>query len=183
MANSIYVVVCQTGTGVAKMIKFFTKKPYNHSSVSTDRNLSEMYSFCRTYMHSPLPATFNREIIGEGTLGLYDNIPCELYEIPVSYEQKREFERILNHFKTNRLSYSYNIMGLISIPLNKKLIRKNKFVCSQFVAHILTLSGIRLNKPIWLYSPEDLRYLPNAKLIYRGELNTYFAQINATCSA
>ena len=35
-----------------------------------------------------------------------------------------------------------------------------------------------LDKPPCLYSPDDLRYLPDAKLIYRGELNQYYQEQN-----
>ena len=30
MQEHIYVIVAQTGTNVAKLIKLFTRKPYNH---------------------------------------------------------------------------------------------------------------------------------------------------------
>lgn len=174
MNEAIYIIVTQTGTSVAKIIKFFTRKPYNHSSISADLSLSDMYSFSRKYTPFPLPAGFNQEIVGKGTLGLFSYIPCEIYMLPVTSEQKENFHRILEHFKKYRNYYSYNILGFWSIPFRLHLERKNKFVCSQFVAHIINESGISLNKPVCMYSPEDLRHLPNAQLIYRGELNDYY---------
>lgn len=174
MTDAVYIIVSQTGTGVSKLIKFFTKKPYNHSSISADLTLSDMYSFCRKYTPFPLPAGFNQEIVGEGTLGLYSNIPCEIYMIPVSTEQKDKFYDILNHFKKYKSNYSYNVLGMWAILFRLHFERKNKFVCSQFVAYIIKESGIELNKPVCLYSPEDLRHLPNSKLVYRGELNEFY---------
>lgn len=173
MADNIYIIVAQTGTSVARMIKFFTKKPYNHVSISGDIALSKMYSFCRTYRHIPLPATFNEEIIGQGTLGLYNNIPCEIYEIPVTHKQKIQFEKIIQKFYTFRNNYSYNILGLIAIYFNISWDRKDHFLCSQFVAHIFKEIGLSLQKNPCLYTPDDFRYLSDAKLIYRGELNQW----------
>jgi len=170
----IYIIVAQTRTGVAKAIKFFTRKPYNHVSISGDVGLSEMYSFCRNYPRVPLPATFNKEIIGQGTLGLYDNIPCEIYRVPVTSEQKREFEQIMQHFFTFRKTYSYNILGLVAIFLKISWSRKNHFLCSQFVAHTFFKLGLELSKSPCLYTPDDFRYLPNAELVYRGELNSWY---------
>ena len=69
MQDHIFVLLMQTGTSVAKVLHFFTRKPYNHASVALDLTLEEMYSFCRNHSHFPLPAGFNREIVGEGTLG------------------------------------------------------------------------------------------------------------------
>lgn len=174
MTDAIYITVSQTGTTVAKIIKFFTRKPYNHSSIADDLSLSDMYSFCRNYTPFPLPAGFNQEIVGQGTLGKFSYIPCEIYELPVTKAQKIKFHKLLNHFKQYRDSYSYNILGFWSIPFRLHLERKNKFVCSQFVAYIIKEAGINLNKPVWMYSPEDLRHLPNARLVYRGELNEYY---------
>ena len=57
-----------------------------------------------------------------------------------------------------------------------------KFVCSQFVAYVLEECGVRLDKAPCLYSPDDLRYLPDAKLIYRGELNRYYHEQNQMLS-
>lgn len=173
MQEHIYVIVAQTGTNVAKLIKLFTRKPYNHVSLSGDLLLTDMYSFCRNYPMVPLPATFNKEIIGEGTLGLYNNIPCEIYEVPVTHEQKCEFNCIMEHFFAFRNAYSYNILGLIAIFLKISWSRKNRFLCSQFVAHTFVKLGIKLEKSPCLYTPDDFRYLPNAKLIYQGELNRW----------
>jgi hypothetical protein len=174
MNDAIYIIVSQTGTSVAKMIKFFTRKPYNHSSISVDLTLSDMYSFCRNYSTFPLPAGFNREIVGEGTFGRFSYIPCEIYMLPVTAEQKKKFMSILEHFKKYSDTYSYNILGFWSIPFRLHIERKNKFVCSQFVAYIIRESGLQLNKPVCMYSPEDLRHLPDAKLMYRGELNDFY---------
>lgn len=43
----IYIVLLQTGTVPAKLIKFYTRNPYAHASIAFDSNLSEMYSFAR----------------------------------------------------------------------------------------------------------------------------------------
>ncbi len=57
MDDVLLIVLSQTGTCVARFIRLFTRKPYNHASVSLDLSLEEIYSFCRTYRHLPLPAT------------------------------------------------------------------------------------------------------------------------------
>ena len=140
MQDHIFVLLMQTGTSVAKVLQFFTRKPYNHASVALDLTLEEMYSFCRNHIHFPLPAGFNQEIVGEGTLGRFLVIPCEIYAIPVTKEKKQE----------------------------------HKLHCSQFVATLLAQSGVRLNKPLSMHTPDDLRYISDAHLIYRGELNRFY---------
>lgn len=174
--RSVYVVVTRTGTSVARVIRIFSRMPYSHVSLSRDASLHQLYSFCRNYKPIPLPATFNTEMIGEGTLGAFDVIPCEIYEVPVTDAQYEHFEHLIEHFLECRKRYSYSIMGLLRVKLQIESKLKYKFVCSQFVAYVLKECGVKLNKPPCLYSPDDLRYLPDAKLIYRGELNHYYQE-------
>ncbi|MBP3380543.1 MAG: hypothetical protein J6K77_06755 [Ruminococcus sp.] len=175
----IFIIITQTGTKPAKFFRFFTKKPYNHSSLSGTANLSDMYSFCRTYRPFALPATFNKETVGKGTLGKFGYIPCEIYRIEVTAEQKEEYFRIIKHFSDNRKAYSYNILGLIPMYLNIPWKRKNSFVCSQFVAYTLDQIGIPLDKPFTLYTPDDFRRFPGAQLYYAGELNTFYDEVRS----
>ena len=179
MEDYIYLIVAQTGTRPARFFRFITKKPYNHVSLSGDESLSEMYSFCRTYHPFPLPATFNKETVGKGTLGKYDFIPCEIYRIPVTYEQKQEYNSVIRHFADNRNIYSYNVLGLLAVYLNIEWNRKKSFVCSQFVAYTMDKIGIPLQKSFCLYTPDDFRKFPGATLVYSGELNSFYYDMKA----
>lgn len=156
-----------------------TKKPYNHVSLAGDLSLSAMYSFCRTYSPVPLPATFNQEIVGKGTLGKYDSIPCEIYRIPVTRKQREIYEDTIEYFCKNRNIFSYNILGLIAVYLNIEWKRRKNFLCSQFVAYTLEKIGIPLEKPFCLYKPDDFRGFPYAELIYQGELNDFYYQMKS----
>ena len=175
---AIYVVVSRTGTSVARAIRVVTKMPYSHASLAEDASLRELFSFARSYTPVPLPATFNPEYIGQGTLGKFTVIPCEIYEIPVTQEQYQHFQEIIAHFQAFRKRYSYSLIGLLRVKMQIEKELSRKFVCSQFVAYVLNECGVILDKPPCLYSPDDLRYLPQARLIYRGELNRYYQEQN-----
>ena len=180
--RTVYVVVTSTGTGVARAIRIVTRMPYSHVSLSADASLHQLYSFCRNYKPLPLPATFNTELIGEGTLGKFAEIPCEIYEVPLTEEQYLHFQALITHFVSCRKMYSYSILGLFYVKMQKFHELQRKFVCSQFVAYVLDECGVTLDKPPCLYSPDDLRYLPDARLIYRGELNRYYHESNENAS-
>lgn len=171
MSNSIYLVFSNTSTYVAKMIRILSRKSFSHVSIASDSQLQDMYSFCRNYRRTPLPATFNKEDITNGTFGKY--IPCEIYRISLSDEQREEYEKIINYFMEHRCEYGYNVLGLCTIPLKKNIKRKNKYVCSQFVAHVLNSLDIELEKEVFLNAPEDLRHLECAQLVYRGDLHEF----------
>lgn len=173
----LYIVLTRTDTNIARFIRVITRKPYSHASIAMDISLQQLFSFCRNYPAIPLPATFNEELIGQGTFGRFDDIPCEIYEIPVTEEQYRHCMEQIGHFLACRKEYSYSLTGLCSVLLQIERELRNKFVCSQFVAYMLQECDVSLEKPASLYSPEDLRHLPAAKLIYRGELNHYYTQM------
>ena len=176
--DAVYVVVTSTGTHVARAIRKLTKMPYSHASLAPDASLQILYSFCRTYRAFPLPANFNEERIGQGLFGQFPNIPCEIYEIPVTTEQYQQFQHNLTTFYQRRRRYSYSLLNLLWVRLQIVRELHYRFVCSQFVAYMLDACGVPLDKPASLYSPDDLRHIPNAKLIYRGELNQYYQEHN-----
>lgn len=175
----IYIILTQTGTAPARFFRFLTKKPYNHVSLASSHDLSEMYSFCRTYKLLPLPSTFNKERVGKGALGSFSFIPCKIYRVKVTAKQKEKYCKIIKHFCNNRQFYSYNMLGLIPLYLNIDWPRKKNFVCSQFVACTMKYIGIELKKPYSLYIPDDFHKFPNSELYYSGELNYYYHDITS----
>lgn len=172
--KKIYVIISQTGTLVTKIIKHFTKAPYNHSSISAKADLSEMYSFCRYFTHLPLPAGFSKEDINTKVFGHYPNIPCEIYSIDITLPQHIKYEKLIQYFHREKRNYSFNLLGFVGVLLNVPIRRKRKLVCSQFVALMLTASGIvKFPKDIFLVTPNDFRNIPNSTLVYSGNLREY----------
>jgi hypothetical protein len=129
-----------------------------------------------------LPATFNPETIDKGVFGHTKIIPCEIYDIPVTAEQKAVFDALINHFIVNRKKYSYNTLGLFLIPLRINYSRKNKYLCSQFVAHVLDVMGFELGKPVFMFTPEDFRIVFKEHLIYQGELKEFVHNVKSGLS-
>ncbi|MFA5659391.1 MAG: hypothetical protein WC900_08915 [Oscillospiraceae bacterium] len=170
----VYVVLTQTGTNVSRIIKHFTKAPFNHSSVASDEDLNEMFSFCRYYKHSPLPAGFFQENIDTGVFNMFKSIPCQIYAFPATNEQFEKYNSLINHFKKARKLYSYNLLGLFAMAFGIHLKRKNRFVCSQFVAYMLSESGIAdFGKDYSLVRPDDFRFNEKAVLMYSGDIKQY----------
>ena len=170
----IYIILSQTGTKISRTIKFFTHAPYNHASISSDKELSEMYSFSRFHINRPLPAGFFSENRFKGVFSVYNFIPCEIYRIEVTDKQYNDYSKLIDHFRKNTKLYSYNLLGLITIPFGIPLRRRTRFVCSQFVAYALTKCKIaKFNKDFSLITPEDFRHIENSELIYCGDIKCF----------
>ncbi|MED4957924.1 hypothetical protein ABEO75_13185 [Paenibacillus macerans] len=172
--RSVYILLTNTGTLFTRVIKGYTGAPYNHASISFDRELSELYSFGRKNPNNPLNGGFVKEDIKTGTFSKYPNTTCVLYELRVTGREVEKMERVLRLFIRKRNKYLYNLLGVIGIVLKEPVEFSNSYFCSQFVAEILERSGIKLwNKLPALVTPDDFRQCNRLKLIYEGKLSEY----------
>ena len=172
--RSIYILLTDTGTWFSRMIKLYTKAPYNHVSISLDENLEELYSFGRKVYYNPLSAGFIKEGVEHGVFWYKKDTKCILYRLTVSEQQYRNILMRIYRFRCFHGQYRYNLLGVMGIALNKRIIRENAFTCSQFVASVLTVSGIyAFEKYIEMITPNDIRKIPGLELVYEGKLRDY----------
>jgi len=172
--RSIYILLTNTGTLFTKMIQGYTKAPYNHASISFDRELCELYSFGRKHPNNPLNGGFVKEDLKTGTFSKYPNTTCVIYELQVSEREIVKMKRVLHIFIRSHRKYLYNILGIIGIAMKEPVEFSNSYFCSQFVAEILERSGIKLwDKLPALVTPDDFRKSERLELIYEGKLSQY----------
>lgn len=170
--RKIYIMLSMTGTRFARMLKCFTRSRYTHVSISLDRDLREMYSFGRRKMRLPMFAGFVQELPDRGVFQKYD-VSCAIYEMEVSDEQYTRIEHMINRFWEGYDHYKYNFAGLPFMLFHIPLCRKHRFVCSQFVAYLLSKSGVvTFEKGYALARPEDFLQLGMQK-IFQGSLRDY----------
>ncbi|WP_379128390.1 hypothetical protein [Paenibacillus sp. sgz500958] len=171
---SVFILLTNTGTLFTKLIQGYTKAPYNHASISFNRELSELYSFGRKHPSNPLNGGFVKEDIKTGTFSKYPNTTCVIYELQVSEREVEKMKRVLQLFIRKNSKYLYNILGVIGVALHEPVEFSNSYFCSQFVAEILERSGIKLwNKLPALVTPDDFRRSDRLQLVYEGVLSKY----------
>lgn len=172
--KSVYIVLTQTKTYPARLIRFYTKEPYAHASIAFDEELEEMYSFARKGRWNPFRAGFIKEELDSGVFGSCIETSCHVYELKVTEKQYQRVREELNIFKKNKEKYSYNFLGIVGVMMNIPIQREKRYFCSQFVAYLLEQSGIRLfNKSCALVRPLDIRMCPQLRSVYRGRLVDY----------
>ncbi len=172
--QSVFILLTNTGTLFTRMIQLYTKAPYNHASISFDRELHELYSFGRKHPSNPLNGGFVKENIKTGTYSKYPNTTCVIYELKVTPREVEKMKRVLNIFIRSSPKYGYNLLGVIGVALQEPVEFSNSYFCSQFVAEILHRSGIKLwNKLPALVTPNDLRESERLRIVYEGRLREY----------
>ena len=170
----IYVLLSRTHTMPARLIRFFTREPYSHTSIALDMELKELYSFARRNMYNPFDSGFVDEDIETGIFGSDKNIFCSVYAIPVTEEQYQKVCQEIKGFVQNKELYNYNYMGLVGILFGKNVTDEKRYFCSQFVSYILNKSGIHLfRKENGLIRPYDFHIQLKESRIYKGKLSEY----------
>lgn len=169
--KKVYVLLTDTGTLFTRMIKLYTKKPFNHASIAFDKNLIGVYSFGRTSRRNPFYGGFVKENISEE---LFTNAKCAIYCCTVDGNQINKMNDYIQRIESQKECYRYNLLGLFAILLNKQFNRENAFFCSEFVASVLMESdNFNFKKPLSLITPHDLQEEPAFQLVYQGKLADY----------
>ncbi|WP_308315045.1 hypothetical protein [Bacillus sp. M6-12] len=172
--EKMYILLTNTGTNLSKIIKSYTKEPYNHASISFTSDLSELYSFGRKTPNNPLDGGFVKENIYFGTYRKYPETTCALYEIEVTKRQKEKMIRMIKLFQKNESFYFYNFIGLFGVVFNEPINRESSYFCSQFVATVFKEAGIYLwEKEPGLLTPTDLSRAKELNPLYEGKLYEY----------
>ena len=173
--REIYIITTHTGTLLSSVIKNLTKVPYTHVSISLDISLSPMYAMGRKYARTPIFAGLVQENISQGLYALKPHTICRVYSLIVTEEQYGKLETNLSYMWNQREICKYDIKGLVRLKINRpKPIKDNKYVCSNFVANMLEVSGINIfNKPSYMIQPKDFLDNKNLKIIYEGLLSEY----------
>lgn len=174
--RAIYIVLTQTDTIPARLIRFYTKEPFAHASLALDENLDEMYSFARKGLHNPLNGGFIQEHPDQGVLGRCKNAHCCIYQLMVTPEQYTSIRRVIDDFKRNQDLYNYHFLGILGVILHIPIHIEFSYFCSQFVATVLKQSHIHiLNKNCALVRPADFRVNPHLTPVYSGLLADFRA--------
>lgn len=129
-----------------------------------------MYSFGRKNTYNPFIGVFRKEDINKGVYKLCNTLPGVITEIEVSKEQYEKAKALLDYFISNSALYKYNYKGLLYSLFNKPECSENRFLCSEFVYHILKECGIAdLKISRNLVRPQSLLNI-EGRVVYNGNL-------------
>ena len=170
--KNIYIILSQTGTLFSKAIKWHTKDPYNHASISFDGNLEAMYSFGRKRRYNFIDTGLIQENFNRGIFPYFPHARCCVLEIPVTEQEYAIMYDAVEEFYNNKENYRYNLIGLLSYTVGLGLARKDHYFCSQFVSYILCNMNTWTLNPA-LTKPMDFLALPDHRIIFEGNISEF----------
>lgn len=169
--RKMYVLLMRSNSLPSVLIRFLTRSSYTHASLGFSADCMQLYSFARKYENLPLPGCFVCEKIDRGFMGKNPKVPCALYSFDVPVETFENVRGEVMGMYRQKEGYKYNYLGLILCGIGIAKRRKNKYFCSEFVAHTLKKNGaLEISKPSSLFRPTDFPKLPQLKLLYEGNI-------------
>lgn len=163
----VYVVLFNAKLVTTKVIRHFTKDPYNHTSISFDKSLTKMYSFAR--------GGFNIETI-RGTYK--DDATFSVYKIAVPLNAVIVMKDAIANIQSLKHEYKYSVLGLLGFIFTKHQAkfntREKAMFCSQFAAKMFATAGMKIfNKENYEVKPYDFAKNKNFKFCYRGTVKHF----------
>lgn len=172
--DKIYLLLSQSGTLPARILKWFTGAEYNHISLGFSKDLLTMYSFGRRYLYLPIPGGFVSEGRDRGIFERFPNAKIALLEMEVPQEKKEFLEKRLQEMIKNRKQYHYNLLGVGLAAFRIPYQRKEHYYCSEFVRELLVECDVLKRENFkQIVQPIHFMELDEIKVIYRGNLSAY----------
>ncbi len=170
--KEIFIVLTHTGTILSSIVRFYTKDKYTHVSVGLDSKLEQLYSFGRLNPYNPYKGGFVHEKIDKGTFKRFKNTKTAVYKLKITDKQYEKMKSKIEEIEKKKDKYKFNVMGLFLVSINKRLKRKNKFYCAEFVKYVLEYA---LNEKLLpeIIKPMDFLILEDRELVYEGLLKKY----------
>ncbi len=179
--EEIYIVLTGTGTLFSQTIKWFTKAPLNHASISFDSGLNEVYSFGRKKVSNPFMGGFINENFKDP---FYNQAYCAVYRCSVGNHNYAKMHDHVADMMRNRERYKYHLLGLVGVLVNKRIHREDAYFCSHFVASVLEKSSYQpIDKPACFVTPGDFELSLSSQEIYRGTVSGYLNELQRSLTA
>lgn len=163
--NPVYVVLMNGGTPLSKIISGFTGDTYTHACISFNAKLKPLYSFGLTN-----DSTFGFAVANPRDKKAFPHIDkYAVYVMYVSNHQLYKMKKRLKWFIDNGKDLKFDFPALVSVFFQKDTENhSDKYFCSRFVAEILKMGEVDLEKKASLYRPESLLALSNISLVNWG---------------
>jgi hypothetical protein len=134
--RQLYILVSQTQTGIARMIRGVCRYPYNHVSVTLDPGLSRWYSFARYVQDAPL----HGGLVSESPRRLCapdGDILVRVYRVAIPEKRAARLEGLLAMADDPASGLIYNHFDAMASVLGFRLNLPRCYTCLSFACEIL----------------------------------------------
>ena len=135
--RKIYILISQTGTLFSRGIKWYTKQPYNHSAITTDKYFPVFWSFARRWPRLPFPGCFVKEEFNKGTYALFPDTDCIVLAFEAEEEKAEKVDAILESISILKVRLQLFDINFQPFARQSGRVKRHRRTCMEFVAYFV----------------------------------------------
>lgn len=134
--RQLFILVSRTDTGIAQVIRTFSRYPYNHVSLTLDPSLRRWYSFARYVQDTPFYSGFICEPV-ERFYAENGDAQVRLYRVEIPSKTAEELEALMDKASQPDSGLIYNYFDALAGAMGGKLPITGSHTCLSFACSIL----------------------------------------------
>lgn len=167
--NEIYILLMYLPSAFGRLTQKVTKYQYTHVALSLDDKFDYFYAFSRLRAKTAAVSGYIEEKRIYYTLGEDVPIQTKIFKIPVA---KENYQKVIDFLEETRQDpeIMYNLIQMLLLPWVGGRPVYKAYNCGEFIAKIVELAGIPLQRPYYQYMPRYFSELLAEYEIYEGVL-------------
>lgn len=176
--RQLFILVSQTQTGIARLIRGVCKYPYNHVSVTLDSGLTTWYSFARYVQDAPLHGGLVSET-PERLCAPAEDILIRVYRVEIPEKKAKDLEKLLRQADNPDSGLIYNHYDAIASACGIRLPLPGCHTCLSFACEILDQQYLTIKDLCEALAPYLIYAGPMTRLIKvpQEREGAYFAPV------
>lgn len=160
----IYIMVSQTDTGIARLIRNVTHYPYNHVSLTLDPSFENWYSFARYVQDAPLYGGFIHESPAR-LLGKSGMTNVRIFRVDIPQKNALELERMLPLAGRRDSGLIYNHFDAVASAVGGRVPVPGCHTCLSFACSVLDREFLTIKELCDSLAPWEIYAGPLAELL------------------
>mgnify|MGYP003301901910 CR=1 FL=1 len=159
-ARYLYVMISQTDTAMARLIRTLSRYPYNHVSMTLDPEFRSWCSFARYHQDAPFYSGFIKEPV-ERFLAKTGDAHVRIFRLEITKDKARRIEQLFLQAGRKEIRLIYNYFDAAASVLNLKIAIAGSYTCLSFACAVIGRQYRQI---------EDLNDALEPNLYYEGSL-------------
>lgn len=135
-ARYLYVMISQTDTAMARLIRTLSRYPYNHVSMTLDPEFRSWCSFARYHQDAPFYSGFIKEPV-ERFLAKTGDAHVRIFRLEITKDKARRIEQLFLQAGRKETRLIYNYFDAAASVLNLKIAIAGSYTCLSFACAVI----------------------------------------------
>lgn len=134
----LYVMLSRTPTGMGKIIRLFTRSPYNHVSLTLDDSFRQFVSFARYAVDTPLAGGYITEP-AERFLAGDSEISVRIFRVEITEEKTQQLTKLFARAGDRSTGLIYDSLAALLSTFRIRSHIPGAYTCLSFASKVLEI--------------------------------------------